>query len=63
MVSQCMLNNGKWKYDNNLNTNFHSEKVPKGNASYKYLSLICARFYCQSKENVLFSKAFRRMQI
>ena len=50
-------------YDNNLNTNFHSEKVPKGNASYKYLSLICARFYCQSKENVLFSKAFRRMQI
>ena len=27
-------------FDNNVNTNFHGEKVPKQNASYKCLSLI-----------------------
>ena len=27
-------------YGDAMNTNFESKKVPKGNASYKYLSLI-----------------------
>ena len=33
----------KWKrkiYDGNINTNFQGKKVPKGNASYKFLSLL-----------------------
>ena len=37
-------------YDNNVDTNFHSKKVPKENASYKCLLLIMLDFIVKVKK-------------
>ena len=50
-------------YDNNVNTNFHSKKVPKGNASYKCLSLIMLDSVIKVKKKALSSNIVRRMHI
>ena len=38
-------------YDNNVNTNFHGKKVPKENASCKFLSLIMLNSLVKVKKN------------
>ena len=50
-------------YDNRVNTNFKGKKVPKGDASYKCLSLIMLRFYRQGWKKVLSTSILGGMQL
>ena len=50
-------------YDNRVNTNFPSKKVPKGDASYKCLSLIMLDSIVKVGKKVLSTSIFRGMQI
>ena len=49
--------------DGNVNTNFEGKKNTKRKCIIQVFVSKNARFYCESKEKVLFSNTFGRMQI